>query len=84
MKVHLSTRAVKEFQACPPEIRAALLAAIEGLAKNSRPPGARRLSGALAGSRRLRVGSWRILYDIFDREHTVLITKIGPRKSVYR
>ena len=33
---------------------------------------------------RLRVGDFRIVYEIFEEEATILILKIGHRKEVYR
>ena len=33
---------------------------------------------------RLRVGDWRVIYEIEDRELRILILKIAPRGEVYR
>ena len=33
---------------------------------------------------RLRVGDWRVIYDIYDGELIILVLKIGPRGQVYR
>ncbi len=33
---------------------------------------------------RLRVGDWRVIYDIEDRELRILVLKIAPRGEVYR
>ncbi|MFC1679571.1 type II toxin-antitoxin system RelE/ParE family toxin [Elusimicrobiota bacterium] len=83
-EVHLGSRAAKALRDCSPGMRGDLLHAIEALGRQQRPPGSKKLSGALEGSYRIRVGSYRVIYDIYDRDHAVLITKIGPRKSVYR
>ncbi|VVC31262.1 Toxin RelE-like domain,Toxin-antitoxin system, RelE/ParE toxin family, partial [Cinara cedri] len=42
------------------------------------------LRGRLGGSRRLRVGSYRIIYKIDKLEHTVTITEVGHRDSIYK
>jgi mRNA interferase RelE/StbE len=33
---------------------------------------------------RLRVGDWRVVYEIHDGELIILVLKIAPRGSVYR
>jgi len=40
------------------------------------------LRGTLSGNRKLRVGDWRIIYRIVDKE--VRIIAIGNRKDVYK
>ena len=41
------------------------------------------LQYSLKGCRRLRVGDYRIIYQIEEATHTVVIVKIGNRKEVY-
>ncbi|MDH4466621.1 MAG: type II toxin-antitoxin system RelE/ParE family toxin [Bacteriovoracaceae bacterium] len=41
------------------------------------------LQYSLKGCRRLRVGNWRVIYQIDSDENNVLIVKIGHRKDVY-
>ncbi|MBI5242609.1 MAG: type II toxin-antitoxin system RelE/ParE family toxin [Elusimicrobia bacterium] len=82
--IHFSARAARELRECPAELRERLLAAIESLEAAPRPPGCRKLSGALAGSYRIRVGHYRVIYDVYDGDRAILIAKIGPRKSIYR
>ena len=57
--------------------------AIRRLSVNPRPPGVRKLSGNL-GDYRIRVGQYRVLYDINDAEILVYIVRIGHRREVYR
>ena len=42
------------------------------------------LKGMFKGLYRYRVGDYRIIYAIDESESTILILKIGDRKSVYR
>jgi mRNA interferase RelE/StbE len=59
-----------------------ILARIETLRDDPRPPGAEKLS---AQERyRLRQGDYRILYTVSDAEVVVEIVKVGHRREVYR
>ena len=42
------------------------------------------LTGELAGLYKLRVGDYRVIYEILHEEHTILIHLIGHRKEIYR
>ena len=59
-----------------------IVAAVEALADNPRPPQSRKLSGA--EKYRLRYGVYRVLYEIQDNVLVVCIVKVGHRKDVYR
>ena len=41
------------------------------------------LTGHLAGLRKLRIGDYRVIYQIRNQELIVLVVKIGHRKNVY-
>lgn len=56
---------------------------ISGLALDPRPTGVRKLTGSTNGYR-LRVGDYRILYQITDKVLLVLVVKVGHRRDVYR
>jgi mRNA interferase RelE/StbE len=42
------------------------------------------LKGEYAGLRRIRVGSYRIVYEVQDQQLVVLVIRIGHRREVYR
>jgi mRNA interferase RelE/StbE len=56
---------------------------MRGLANDPRPPGCDKLAG-LEALYRIRVGHYRIVYQIRDQELVVLIVKIRHRREVYR
>ncbi len=56
---------------------------MDGLAVNPRPKGVKKLSG-LDDLYRIRVGDYRIVYQIHDDRLIVLVVRIGHRKDVYR
>ena len=58
-------------------------AKILSLADNPKPSGAEKLKGR-DGSLRVRVGDYRIIYEILDRELVVIVVTIGHRREVYR
>ena len=42
------------------------------------------LKGEFAGLRRLRIGSYRIIYEVIDEQLVVLVIRVGHRREVYR
>jgi mRNA interferase RelE/StbE len=50
---------------------------------NPRPPGVEKMKGS-QDQYRLRVGDYRIIYQIEDQILTILVLKIGHRRDVYR
>ncbi|MDO5668585.1 MAG: type II toxin-antitoxin system RelE/ParE family toxin [Corynebacterium sp.] len=60
-----------------------LLEAIDGLASDPRPPGCIQLKGG-RGEFRIRVGDYRVVYDVQDDEQLVLVLRVGHRREVYR
>lgn len=75
--------AVKDLRGLPtPEI-ARIVKAVDGLALDPRPPGSLKLSGSDV-SFRIRVGVYRVLYEIFDGRLIIEVIKVGHRKDIYR
>ena len=64
-------------------IKLRLLAALEGLMENPRPPGCKKLVGE-EDEWRVRVGTWRIVYRVEDKVLVVLVVRVSPRSGVYR
>lgn len=59
-----------------------ILAAFEDLAKEPRPSGSRKLTNEELY--RIRVGNYRVLYEIHDNRLIIHIVKVGHRKDVYK
>ena len=81
--VHLLPAARRQFLGLTPQLQTRLQPHIDALADNPRPPGVKMLKGQ-RGHWRIRVGDWRIVYTIQDRELIVLVIRIGNRREVYR
>jgi mRNA interferase RelE/StbE len=56
--------------------------AIERLQEEPRPPGCRKLSDREGW--RLRVGDYRVIYEIDDEQRTVTVLQVGHRRDIYR
>lgn len=81
-RVELETSARRQFLKLPAAVQERITDAIDDLARNPRPAGARRLSGT--PGYRIRQGDYRILYVIDDRARLVRVYRIGHRREVYR
>ena len=77
-RVELSRSARKAILAMPvPDLRR-VERAIDALARNPRPRGAKKLEGG-AGELRVRVGAYRILYEVDDEVLRVLALIFAPQ-----
>jgi len=61
-----------------------LRTAIRSLADNPRPRGVRKIEGS-ERAYRIRVGDYRVVYEIYDKESLVLILQVARRaETTYR
>ena len=79
--VVLSKKAQKQLDKLSDNIAAPILKGIAALGANPRPQGCKKLKGR--EGYRIRVGNYRIIYDIFDRELIVDVIAVGDRKDIY-
>lgn len=82
-EVQIARRAVRALTALPRREQQRVRAAIDLLADDPRPPSCRKLAGEDAAYR-VRVGDYRIIYEVFDRRLVVQVVRIGHRRDVYR
>jgi mRNA interferase RelE/StbE len=82
-EVRLLVTARRQLLRVPGRIRSRLAAAIGALAADPRPSGCRKLAGN-TDYYRIRVGDFRVLYEIRDRAVLVVVIKIGHRREVHR
>ena len=81
-ELRLKPSVAKDLHGIPQEDVRRILARIETLRENPRPPASEKLSGQ--ERYRVRQGNYRILYTVADAEVVVEIVKIGHRREVYR
>jgi len=79
--VTISKSAQKRLDKLNDGVASRLITAIYTLADNPRPHGCKKLIGRDAY--RIRVGDYRIIYEIFDNTLIVSVIDIGDRKDIY-
>ncbi|MGH2750750.1 MAG: type II toxin-antitoxin system RelE family toxin [Actinomycetota bacterium] len=58
--------------------------AVRSLGEEPLPPGAVKLTGFDPPAWRVRVGSYRIVYEIYDDELLVVVVNVAPRGEIYK
>lgn len=80
-QVELSRKADKELQKLPIDIQERVTENLLALAEDPRPHGYKQLKGE--DLFRIRVGNYRVVYDIYDDVLIVLVVRVRHRKDVY-
>lgn len=75
-------RAQRELASLPVEVFRRIRHAIRQLSSEPRPPGSRKLTGRSGW--RIRVGAYRVVYEISDAAASVTVLHVGHRRDVYR
>ena len=81
-KVEFAKSVRKDFKKIPPLDAGRILNAIYGLAENPSPPSSKKLKGEKLY--RIRIGNYRVIYEIQDERLLVTVIKLGHRKDVYK
>jgi len=81
--INIENRARREIAKLRPPILPRVVEAIDRLADQPRPSGCKKLAGSRT-EWRLRVGDYRILYEISDSTRQVNIYAVGHRREVHR
>jgi mRNA interferase RelE/StbE len=83
-RVEYSKSALKALRKMPRTLSVVIQRKIHALAEN--PYGRHNNAAKLQGREgyRLRVGDWRVLYEIYDNKLVIVIIDIKPRGSVYQ
>ena len=72
--------AVKELDSLPAKDRKRIVAKLQALAADPRPPGSEKLSAQ--EKYRIRQGDYRMLYSVQDEDSTVVVVRIAHRRSI--
>ncbi len=83
-QVLVQPSAHKTLRKLPKDVQHRIIAKMESLADDPRPIGAIKLKGEEDDYWRLRVGDYRIVYEIEDEKLFILVLRIGHRKDIFR
>ena len=81
-RVTILRRAQQELAQLPGEAYDRVRDAIAGLAEDPRPPGYLKLTGR--DGLRIRIGNYRVVFEIDDKEKVVTVLHVGHRRDIYR
>lgn len=82
-RIEFTPAADRDFRGLPQDVQRRLRPKIDSLAGNPRPHGVETLAGE-RGLHRLRVGDYRLVYQIRDEVLLVVLVRIRHRRDVYR
>lgn len=82
-QVRMTPAAEKDLKGLPKAVRVQVAKQLRRLAEDPRPPGAAPVKNRLQGDYRVRVGNYRVGYEVDDQQQTVTVWQIGDRKRFY-
>lgn len=82
-EVYLERAAERDLRRLSVEEFHRIIPRIKALAENPRPSGSRKLSGS-RNDWRIRVGEYRVVYEIEDDAEEIRVMRIRHRREVYR
>ncbi|MFQ5740914.1 MAG: type II toxin-antitoxin system RelE/ParE family toxin [Acidobacteriota bacterium] len=80
--IRIKGSAAKSLRRIPLAARERLVGAIDRLRRAPHAGGV--LKGEFSGLRRIRVGPYRIIYEVIEGQLTILVVRIGHRREIYR
>ncbi len=81
-RVILPKSVQKELDRLPDDVVRRIMARLAQLETDPRPADVKKLKGRDAW--RIRVGDYRVIYEIHDRQLEILVVTIGYRREIYR
>lgn len=81
-RLEIRKRAETDIEWLPEAVARRVISTIGRLPDDPRPPGGKKLIPA--GAYRLRLGDYRIVYEVDDASKLVTITRVRHRREVYR
>ena len=82
-RVELSRKVNKQLKALPVAVRSRIQTKLKALGIQPRPPGVVKLKNS-ENQYRIRVGNYRIIYEIEDEILLILVLKVAHRQDAYK
>ena len=82
-KIQWRNSTKKDLRSLPRQEVARVVSAVGELAANPLPHGSQKLSGS-ERTYRIRVGDYRVVYEVFAESRIIEVQRIRHRKDVYR
>jgi len=82
-EIRVVASAHKQLDKLSPEVREQILHRLFDLEREPRPVNSRKLKGH-RGEYRLRIGDYRVIYEIDDRNKVLIVLKCMHRGEIYR
>jgi len=82
--IHILDAATHELSRLDKSVSRRIVERINWLAANLDAIRPEALTGDLAGLYKLRVGDYRVIYEVLRQEQTIVIHAIGHRREIYR
>jgi len=80
--VYLEGRSAADLRQLPKDVLVRAITKIRSLGRNPRPPGCRKITGS-RDYWRIRIGDYRVIYEIDDGNNRVNVMRVKHRREVY-
>jgi mRNA interferase RelE/StbE len=82
-EILLEGRAERDLKKLPAEVFYRIVSNLKDLAENPKPPGSRKITGS-KNDWRIRIGEYRVIYEIDGKAKAVKVMRIRHRREAYR
>ncbi len=82
-RVEIAPAAKRQIKKLPTAVQQQIIRRLEDLAVEPRPTGIVKLKGS-ESLYRVRLGDYRVVYEIQDAQLLILVVKVGHRSDVYQ
>jgi len=82
-EVYLERRAERDLKRVSSDDFHRIISSIKALTQEPRPDGCRKITGSKSDWR-IRIGEYRVIYEIDDKARVIRVMRVRHRREVYR